>query len=146
MLFNPMDPEGMAGFWLERLLGAPRIRLADLDKTSLPAGGVPGAYLWVVSRGERVRPVYSGSGWVRDRVRREAKKLRESSLRYSGRIEVACLETPDLGLARLAEYYAITHLAPAWNGTGFGSNHPGPTRNQRPSEWSLMHQQPTPEA
>ena len=140
MLVDPMDTEAMAGFWLERLLAAPRVRLADLDPTTLPARGLPGAYLWVVTRGERARQVYSGSGWVRDRVGREAKKLRASTVRYSGRIEVACLETPDLGLARLAEYYAIAGLAPVWNGTGFGSNHPGPTRNQRPSEWTTMQQ------
>ena len=54
VLLNPTDTTALADFWVERLLAAPRVRLADLDAVTMPPTGQVGAYLWVVTRGPQV--------------------------------------------------------------------------------------------
>jgi len=122
------DPTAHAGFWVPRLNDASRVRLSDLDRDALPAADEFAYYLWGIRRRGRFRPLYAGSGWARDRIRREANKLRGLEDLPPGTIEVGWVTTPDLGLARLAEFYAIQELHPSMNGGGFGSNLPGRNR------------------
>lgn len=138
---DPTSARALADFWLPALAAAPSVPFADLDDARPPVGAV-GAYLWQRrnSAGLVEELLYAGSGRVRDRLTRERKKILDASNLDREGIEVAYLLTDGPAIAAMVELLAIEMLNPEWQGTGFGSNHPGPTRSgQRRAKWDTDH-------
>lgn len=141
MLVNPTSAAELAKYWVPLLSEAEGVPLADLDDGRPPVGAV-GTYLWVRrgSDGRNEEVLYAGSGDVRDRINRERRKILAATNLQRDGIEVNYVLTDGPAIASLVEILAIEQLRPRWQRTGFGSNHPGPTRaGQRRCSWDTDH-------